>query len=327
MIGDIKINEYIEKIIKNNISKEILEINEINGGWLTEKYKIKFDEFSIMIKIIEDKKIKRRNINIELATSLLELANQQGIKTPKIYRINNKLVNYDYKKRPIVCTEFIEDSFCKDYTNITKEEVYIIGKEVSKMRTCFDNNARNLKFNKLSKQLMKNIISDYEKRIEVGVYTNNKKYLEDVIKQKKVIDAIDETFISSLKIGYCHGDLSSDNILFDKKGFRAITDFELANVSFVLIDIARIFLTFCLDDKLNINKEFLKELLLGYKELNDITIIDLCMGLRILWCLEVNLWSKEAYYEDINPPKVDKFISEINWITDNWFELEKILEI
>ena len=39
------------------------------------------------------------------------------------------------------------------------------------------------------------------------------------------------------------------------------------------------------------------------------------------------IWIKEAYYIDNTPEKVKKFMFEINWITDNWFDLENIIKI
>ena len=115
--------------------------------------------------------------------------------------------------------------------------------------------------------------------------------------------------------------------MFDKNGFKALVDFEISNISFILRDVARIFLTFCLDNNGQINKELLINLVEGYNSISKLTIEDLINGIKILWCLEVGLWIKEAYYIDNTPEKVKKFMFEINWITDNWFDLENIIKI
>lgn len=70
----------------------------------------------------------------------------------------------------------------------------------------------------------------------------------------------------------------------------------------------------------------MQKLVEGYNEYNNLSIDKLVQGLKAIWCLEVNLWIKEAYYVDKNPEKVNKFISEINWITKNWFNLFEILK-
>lgn len=315
-------NDYINSLILNNFNNEIVNISKINGGWLTDKWKADFKNYSIMIKRVELEKIKRRGIDIEIAGKLLKSTNDNDIRSPRIYRINNNLVNYDEQNRPIIFIEYIKDTFLKDYTNINKDEIYDIGREIYKIRECFDKIDINYKID--YNDFLNKIKSDYNKRVESGIISNNMKYLEDVYKEKKIIDSLDIDFFKGYKIGFCHRDLSSDNILFDEKGFRAIIDFELANISFVLYDIARIFLTFCLDNEGNVNKELLSELISGY---GNISLDELCKGIRLLWCIEVSLWIKEAYYVDKNPEKVDKFIYEINWITENWDNLENILKL
>ena len=71
----------------------------------------------------------------------------------------------------------------------------------------------------------------------------------------------------------------------------------------------------------------LSNLVEGYNSISKLTIEDLINGIKILWCSEVGLWIKEAYYIDNTPEKVKKFMFEINWITDNWFDLENIIKI
>lgn len=318
-------DDNLKELIKLNFKEDIINIEKIYGGWLTEKWKVKFNNYSIMIKKICQKKIERRNIDIELAAKVLQKCNENEMMVPRVFNINGNLVNYDKDDSPIVFTEYISNTFCKDFTNVTENDIYYIGKEIAKLRKCLDTIVlkKEIDYSKI----VKNIKQLYNERVDAGVLRKNKKYLNDVYKQKKIIDLIDIDFLQKYRIGICHRDLSSDNILFNENGFRAITDFELSNSSFVLVDIARIFLTFCLDNSGNINKRLLKKLIEGYNTFDFITLKEICMGLRILWCLEVNLWIKEAYYADDNPKKVDKFIFEINWITDNWFVLEKLIKI
>lgn len=317
--------KYLNKLITTNFDRDVVNTIKIDGGWLTKKWKISFVDSSIMVKVIENKKIEKRNIDIELAAKLLENLNEQGLKCPSIYRINGNLVSYNNKKNPIIVTEYIDNTFLKDYTNITKSEIFSLGREIAKMRNCFKNIKHDgfIDYDRFISEISKN----YMERIEKGKFAKNIKYLQDVKKQKKIINSLKKEFFMSLEIGYCHCDLSQDNILFDNDGFKAIVDFELASKSFVLRDIARIFLTFCLDNNGNINTELFKELLNGYNTLDNITTEDIVNGIKILWCLEVGIWIKDVYYLIENPPKVQKFIYEINWITQNWFNLNEIIKI
>lgn len=316
--------EELEEIFNENFKEKILNIEKIDGGWLTEKYRILTKNYDIMTKVIEFKKIERRKINIEKASKILHQCNIDGIKCPQIYSVNNKLVNYDTKNKPIVFLEYLKDTYCKDYKNITLEDIYNISKEVAKMDNVMNKIESCERVN--GRTILKQLNDEYNKRILIGKNNQNEKYLTDVYKQERIIKSLDENVFNDWKVGYCHCDLSSDNILFDKNGFRAIIDFEICNNSFTYRDPARIFLTFCLDMKGNINKQLLEKLIEGYNKYKDFSLENLIQGIKAIWCLEVNLWIKETYYVDNNPDKVNKFISEINWITDNWFNLNEILK-
>lgn len=314
----------IEETFNKNFKEKILNIEKIDGGWLTEKYRIITKNYDIMLKAIESKKIQRREIDIKKASKTLYKCNVEGVKCPKIYYINNKLVNYDKNNRPIVFLEYMQNTYCKNYKNITSEDIYDVITEVAKMNKIM--NKTKFCKNNIGKKIVKQLKKEYYQRILSGEINKNEKYLNDVYKQERIIDSLKEETFNKWKIGYCHCDLSSDNILFNNNGFKAIIDFELCNKSFVYRDPARIFLTFCLDMNGNINKTLQKKIIDGYNKYMDFSIEKLEQGLKAIWCLEVNLWIKEAYYVDQNPEKVNKFINEINWITDNWFELDQILK-
>lgn len=318
-------NDELIRLLENNFEQKVLYMEKINGGWLSDKWRIVFDDYDVMVKIIANKKIMRRNIQIEKAAMLLRLLNTLDIKCPKIYMINEKLVNYNELGNPIVVIEYFKDTYSKEFFNITREEMYDLGLELGNMENILNNinNKTELEYKKVLKKM--NI--EYDKRVIAGKRNNNNKFLQDVYKQKIIIDSLTDKFFENLKIGYCHGDLSQDNILFDKNGLKAIIDFEITNISYTIQDIGRIFLTFCLDNNGKINKQLVDALLKGYNKNNKANIQDIIDGIRVIWCLEVNLWSKEEYYTDHNPTKVEKFIYEINWITDNWFKLEEIIQL
>lgn len=316
--------EEVKKIFNDNFKEKILNVKQIDGGWLTEKYRIISENYDIMTKTIEFKKIERRKIDIERASEILHQCNINGIKCPKIYFINNKLVNYDKNNKPIVFLEYMKDTYCKSYENISSEDIYNISKEVGKMNNIMSKMEITEKFKR--KEFLKQLYQEYIERVHTGKINQNEKYLKDVYNQEKIINSLNEENFDEWKFGYCHCDLSSDNLLFDRNGFKAIIDFEICNESFINRDPARIFLTFCLDRNENIDKKLLQKLVEGYNEYNNLSIDKLVQGLKAIWCLEVNLWIKEAYYVDKNPEKVNKFISEINWITKNWFNLFEILK-
>ena len=57
----------LEETFNKNFKEKILNIEKIDGGWLTEKYRIITKNYDIMLKAIESKKIQRREIDIKKA--------------------------------------------------------------------------------------------------------------------------------------------------------------------------------------------------------------------------------------------------------------------
>ena len=70
--------EEVKEIFNENFKEKILNIEKIDGGWLTEKYRILTKNYDIMTKTIELKKIERRKIDIEKASRILYQCNKEG---------------------------------------------------------------------------------------------------------------------------------------------------------------------------------------------------------------------------------------------------------
>lgn len=162
-----------------------------------------------------------------------------------------------------------------------------------------------------------NSYKDYIRELEIKVINqkyDNKELMEENNELKKEMG--DKEFETSMKLMNMQNQIKKYE-KYIKKIPKDVLD----------EDVARIFFTFCLDNNGQINKELLINLVEGYNSISKLTIEDLINGIKILWCLEVGLWIKEAYYIDNTPEKVKKFMFEINWITDNWFDLENIIKI
>ena len=48
-------NEELKEFLERAFNQKIVDIQEISGGWLTEKWKVQFKELSIMLKKIKSK--------------------------------------------------------------------------------------------------------------------------------------------------------------------------------------------------------------------------------------------------------------------------------
>ena len=75
-----------------------------------------------------------------------------------------------------------------------------------------------------------------------------------------------------------------------------------------------------------IRKKLVTAFINGYQKYLTLTISDIIKAIQLVWCIEAGWWIRESVFNEQENSKVLRFTEEINWVTENWFELEKILE-
>jgi homoserine kinase type II len=148
-------------------------------------------------------------------------------------------------------------------------------------------------------------------------------YKQTVVKQEKIINSLHDDFLCSLPKGITHKDFAADNILFYKDSVSAILDFDTNRYGYQWQDIGRILLSLSLKNE-DFNVNLVNAFISGYQEHLEMNISHIANAMRLSWCIETPWW---IYYGNfINPTiKAARFRDEIIWLTDNWFELEYIL--
>lgn len=319
--------KYLEELEKKyNI--QIKNIISVEAGWINEKY---------ILETENGKKYFLKELSLEKFPSTYypilckkvfiqnELYNM-GVCVPKVYK-NNKgeLISRLSNKKNYFLQHFIESN---DFKNELSEYcIYDLGVKLSYLHNCLSlldcTELENDFFKYKNVRLLKNELND---RINQINSKSSIDYIREVSLHEKIIEDIETSkILEKQKLQLIHGDFTPDNIIFDNNGVLSILDYELMRINTRLQDIGRIILSVCFENG-KVDGRKLQSFINGYNNNLKLTYDDIINSLKIVWINEVNIWIKDRYFLNYNPPKVQKFIEEMMWISKNWFNIEGIIK-
>ena len=326
-------NEYeisaLSNSIRDNYEIIIDRISIINGGFLNKKYLVVSNNMRYVAKVLSNVKFPT---NKELSYPINAIKYQKylcdnNVLVPKIVpNKSGELYTFSTTGECYFLQEYVDGTTLK-YNQLSLDLIEEIGVNLAKLHfesnkfTKIDDNMKFCKINKYEELLVDakkriNEMSDFSSERMKMIVSNQNAIIED-IKNLQLIEKFD--------LCYIHNDLTADNIIFNNGFFKCIIDFEMSRVNSPLQDIGRFLLAVSFDgDSFNSSK--VKAFLKGYNRYYKIGLYDLVKALQIVWINESGIWLVEKLYHMYNPPKVQKFILELEWITENWFNLLDKLE-
>lgn len=313
------------KEIFNNYDIALLNIVPLNGGWLNEKYLIEtIDGNKYVLKELSLKKFSEKHLKYLIDT--VKLQNYLSLKKVSVPRIilnkNDECVSKFSDGKVFFIQDYI-DGYSKEFNELNVDEIYSIGKslallhnelkqiDISKFKSEFLK-YKSIDTLKLELEIKKKQIDAFSSEIFIQQINSSEKILNDIEKSK---------FLEEQEIQVIHGDFTPDNIIFENNNVKSIIDLEYARVNCKLQDIGRVILSTSLY-KNEINFEKLENFIKGYSTISKIENDQIVNSIKMVWINEFDIWMQDRYFKKYNPPKVDKFINEIIWISENWFELE-----
>ena len=248
---------------------------------------------------------------------------EENVAVPKILLNNDKEVVSKFSNNKYFFIQEYVKGYSKEFDKLTTEEIFSIGQNLAFLHDKLKN--VNLDMFKSDFLKYKNI-SDLKqelqtKRLEINE-DSSKKFVQQLNLSEQILnDSELNKIINQNNLQLIHGDFTPDNIIFDNNEVKSIIDFELVRINSKLQDIGRIVLsTTFFNKKFDLLK--LKSFVDGYSTICKISYLDIINSLKIVWVNEFNIWIQDRYFKNYNPPKVEKFINEIMWIGENWFNLE-----
>ena len=313
--------------IENKYNITISKYSELNGGWINKKYIIIVDDKKYVLKELSGNKFPKDYLFTLMNT--LDLQNflyKQKLFVPQIImnKDYNLLTELSNGERYFI-QEFL-NGLPKNYSDLTYHEIKSIGKSLGLLHKYLEGynieyfNHDFMKY-KDYKQLVKELLDRQSKITKL----TPSKYIVAISNHEKILEDIANSKLLELQnLQVIHGDFTPDNILFLNNKVNGVIDFELSRVNTKLQDFGRILLSTTFEDNKFDSCKIL-HLINGYNEYNQLDKEDIVRALKMVWVNESNIWLQERYYRNYNPPKVNKFIKELEWISTNWFCLDEYI--
>lgn len=313
--------------ISKNYGILISKVDILSGGWLNEKYLIETNDRKLyVLKELSLEKFSHSHLQYLIQTvELQHYLYEENVAVPEILLNNDKEVVSKLSNNKYFFIQGYVRGYSKEFDKLTKEEMFSIGKNLAFLHNKLKYiNSEIFESDFLKYKHMNDLKQELKaKRLEVNE-NSSKKFVRQIDLFEEILNDIEFSKIINInknKIQLIHGDFTPDNIIFDNNKVKSIIDFELVRINSKLQDIGRIVLSTTF-----LNKEFdllkLKSFIDGYSTICKINYMDIVNSLKIVWINEFNIWIQDRYFKNYNPPKVEKFINEIMWIGENWFNLE-----
>ncbi len=294
----------------------------VEGGWLNKKWKLTGPKGPVLVKQYSMERFGLRQLDeIEEALRRQLLLEEAGIPCPHIWKAGDFILR---RLDDATCYMVMDFSPGHQETRetVTAGQLYSLGMACGRMQQAFE---------ALPVQGVRGYPPPGGRRILEGLwafYESNQgaergpaALSRAMAASKNILQGLEPEFFDRQPMGLSHEDFTPDNMLFDEKGVLSLLDFDRNQYGYMCHDVGRALLSFALVDGA-LAMEKVCAFLEGYGRVRPAP--SPADALRLVWCLEFPWWMQPKLFGSV-PPKVARFRDEIGWITDHWFELDRLL--
>lgn len=317
--------EDIKNTIQDKLGYNIISNSQVNRGWLNLKWKINTDYGTKVIKQYNPSRNPPHKIKqIEKALQRQSVLHEKGVKCPKMHWFEDSPIIKSYNGENFCVLDFYEGDIVKP-NNINSDQMYDLGKDIALFHKV-SNESFGVNAVVEWRPSFEYMTENWHKVWEKANRDNLHELLILLQKQKSIIESIDFSYFNNCRLNWVHADLWVDNILFTSNNLSCIVDFDRNCYAFAELDIGRVLLSLALNDD-NLNIDIASAFLKGYQELYPLKDTDIIRALKLTWCLETFWWINSGMYAHKDSSPVQKFVSEMIWLTNNWTTLNELLGI
>lgn len=227
---------------------KVVDFKSIAGGNTNSNYHLRATDEEYMLTIIEE----RSKDEIQQLVFLLQWLEQHGFHTSQVFSAIDGQSVTDYRGKPVLLKKWLSGSV-KEV--LTEHQLAQVGREMANLHQIpapdYLPTFHPYGHQTFSAVIGKDIDPHYESWLQGR------------------LDYFEIEFPQGLPIGLIHGDIFSDNVLFEQQAFKAIIDFEEACHYLLVFDIAMGILGLCqLDGKIDLGRAC--HVLNGYQQIRTL---------------------------------------------------------
>jgi homoserine kinase type II len=270
---------------------DVTKFEGIKKGIENTNYLLRTSKKKYILTIFE-KRVQKRDLPFFM--SLMESLNQKKIICPKPLKNKKGMHLSTIQNKPFCIVTFLKG---KDKSNLNYKNCFDIGKNIAKFHkiTC---KMKLYRKNSMSISKLGIILNSIN-------FASNKatQKLEPIL--KACLKNIKSQWPKKLPVGIIHGDLFIDNIFFNKNKFSGFIDFYFSSNDYLMYEIAICINALCFDKNKKIfvmNNKKIKNLIDGYESIRPFSKKEkdalniLCRGAALRYLLT-------RIYDYFNTPK------------------------
>jgi len=300
----------------------ILEVEQINRGWLNLKWKITTDSGVYLLKQYNRQRLKKyKQEDLLHALTIQNRLYEEGFPCARIYtNADGSLLHQSVKGERFLIMDFCEGEMMEPGT-LNQDQMYQLGFVTGKMHLQLNEHQQTGQPDFIPPMPTKRL-SDWERTWKEAVDVGKLDLLSLIEKQRDVTKSINITDFNLHDTGWAHRDLWVDNLLFSSNRLLAVLDFNRMKYDYPQLDVARAVLSGALSEH-ELDISLVEAFLTGYQENQQLTAGFLSKALKLLWYLESPWWISPHMEQDSGPPI--RFKEEMIWLADHFKELEEIV--
>ena len=307
-------NEVLSIINQYKIG-ELIEYNGIQEGIENTNYYIKTTYGKFILTIFEN----RVNLeDIPFFVNLMKHLNQNDFASPEPIQDQNGKIIKNFKNKKFIIVSFLEGN---SKINFISEDCFLVGKLIGDLqdKTKSFNLTRK---NNLSLEGCNLIFENCKNSISPNkanqIYHNLYYLIETSLNECKL------NWPTHLPRGIIHGDLFPDNVFFKNNKISGVIDFYFSCVDIKIYELSIVINAWCFDKNNILNIDKVKNLIMGYKMHNNLTIKEL-KYVHILSkgaCLRFLLtrlfdWFNTPEFSYVKKKDPQEYLQKLNYFNSN----------
>ncbi len=298
----------------------------VSGGWMNLKWRITTERGDLLVKKFSNERFDQKHmLLIEAALERQMAVRALGVPCPAILSVDGRPIRHLDDG-----TAYMAMAFCPGHEErpetVTCPQMESLGDASARLRAAFARLPAETAagFPLRGAQTLSRMWKSYETRAHACGDTPQA-YRAALFALEPILGTLTPAFFDRLPKGIAHEDYSRDNMLFEGDMLSAILDFDRSVYTYVWHDVGRALMSLAFDGK-RLDMAKIDAFLSGYNRHLPLSRRDIADALRLVWCVEADWWVLPHFFCGDSPPKVARFRDEIVWLTENWAQIDAMLQ-
>ncbi|ANF96701.1 phosphotransferase [Paenibacillus bovis] len=319
---DMILNDIIDACVQR-MGWQIQSITPIRRGWLNLKWKIHTDSGIYLIKQYNRERFQAYDPAVlEQAFAQQIRLRASGIPAPQLITDGHTVWHTSALGERFLVMDYCEGEIIMPGM-VNEAQLYDLGRITGQMHRLLNDNSLPVQAPPLFQPPTRDQRLQYWEQLYIQFQEEGHQiYLPIVEQQRQTTITMNMDILQTLRPGWAHRDLWTDNLLFYPDKVTAVLDYDRLNYDYPQLDIARAILSCVWDGEFDLTRA--AAFMQGYREVHPHYNERLSVSLQALWYMESVWWIRTGMDKDSGPPV--RFVREMSWLAEHYGVLDEIID-